>query len=88
MNQRIIEDTVEQAALDWYRELGWDVANGPDISPGGSTPERQSYSEVVLYDRLKVSLTRINRDTPSVGIDEAIRQIMHEPHQTLTRIVT
>ena len=47
--RRIIEDTVEYAALDWYRELGWEIAHGPDISPGGSTPERESFSDVVLY---------------------------------------
>ena len=85
MARRIIEDTVEQAALDWYRDLGWDIAHGPDISPGGSTPERESYSEVVLVHRLYDSLTRINRNVPVDGIDEAVRQIMHEPHPSLTR---
>ena len=85
MARRIIEDTVEQAALDWYRDLGWNIAHGPDISPGGSTPERESYSEVVLVHRLIDSLTRINRNVPVAGIDEAVRQIMHEPHPSLTR---
>lgn len=85
MTQRIIEDTVEQATLGWLGTLGWDIAHGPDISPGGSSPERESYSEVVLIRRLYDSLTRINSGIPTSGIEEALRQIIHEPHPTLTR---
>jgi hypothetical protein len=33
------EDTLaEQPALEWFRELDYEVAFGPEISPGGLFP--------------------------------------------------
>ncbi len=34
---RITEDTIEQTALEWLEHLGYEIAYGPDISPGGDT---------------------------------------------------
>ena len=31
---RLIESTIESAALEWLGDLGWRVAHGPDITPG------------------------------------------------------
>jgi len=42
------ESTVEQAALAWLSELGWQVKHGPDIAPGMPAAERRDYGEVVL----------------------------------------
>ena len=42
---RFTESTVEAAALDWFKELGYGTLFGPDIAPGGysgtaSSPRR------------------------------------------------
>ena len=29
----ITEADVEEAALDWLRDIGWQVVHGPDIAP-------------------------------------------------------
>ncbi len=29
------ESTLEEACLDWFRDLGYAVAHGPDLAPGG-----------------------------------------------------
>ncbi len=34
---RFSESVVEEAALGWLEALGYSVAHGPDISPGGDT---------------------------------------------------
>jgi len=34
------ESVVEDAALDWLRGLGWQVAHGPEIAPGELAAER------------------------------------------------
>ena len=31
------ESDIEDAALEWLRELGWQVGYGPDISPSSSS---------------------------------------------------
>lgn len=50
------ESVVEQAALAWFENLGYTVKAGPDIAPDGSTPERGTYTEVILHDRLRQAL--------------------------------
>jgi len=57
---KITETHVEEAALEWLKELGYEIAYGPDIGPEGTKPERASYGDVILQDRLTRSLRSIN----------------------------
>lgn len=59
------ENTVEQAALDWLREMGYDTRFGPNIAPGELAAERASYDEVLLLGRLRAALERPGSDSPS-----------------------
>jgi len=68
---------VEKVVLDWFKELGYEVAYGPDISPGGERPERDSYSDVLLLNRLKSALSRINPTVSREAIDKAIHELIH-----------
>ena len=43
------ESVVEQAALDWFRALGPDVAGGPDMPPGPHAL-RESYADTIFPD--------------------------------------
>ena len=36
------EDPLEQEALGWLAELGWQHRYGPDLAPDGATPERDN----------------------------------------------
>ena len=74
----ITEDQLEQAALDWFRALGYQVAFGPDIAPppDGVAPERDNYRQTILIERLKTRLQAINPAIPGAAIDDAIRQIL------------
>ena len=67
---------MEQAALEWFEELGYETAFAPDISPGGDYPERSDYSDVILEERLKDALKRINADLPQEALDDALHQIL------------
>lgn len=67
------ESDLEQAALEWFEELNYEKAYGPDISPEGEYPERQFYHDVILKDRLREALIRINKHVPREAIEEAIR---------------
>jgi len=50
----VAESVVEESALAWFEELGWSVLHGPDIAPGEPLAERESYSDVILRDRLGI----------------------------------
>jgi type I restriction enzyme, R subunit len=47
------ESHVDEAALAWLKELGYSLTGGPDIGPDIHKPERASYGDVILVDRLK-----------------------------------
>ena len=70
-----IESTVEQAALAWLGSLGWSVAHGPDIAPDTPGAARLDYGQVVLEQRLRDALTRLNPDLPAAALDDAFRQL-------------
>jgi type I restriction enzyme, R subunit len=56
----IVESHVEEAALAWLDELGYTVVNGLAIGPDGYKPERENYGEVLLVERLKAAIARMN----------------------------
>ncbi|MED4754995.1 type I restriction endonuclease subunit R [Brevibacillus choshinensis] len=73
------ESDLEQAALEWFEELNYNKAYGPEISPEGEYPERLFYQDVILKERLREALIRINKQLPREAIEEAIR-IIEVPH--------
>jgi type I restriction enzyme R subunit len=73
---KFTESTVEEAALEWLRGQGHVYVTGPDITPDGPYPERETYQQVVLFDRLQAASGRINPQSSQAGRDEAIRQLL------------
>lgn len=89
-SSRITESVVEDAALAWLEGLGYGIKHGPDISPAGDTltlplsqRERESYSEVVLAQRLRDALARLNPSLPSEAIEDAFRKLTRPEGPTL-----
>ena len=72
----IIESEVEQVALDILSELKYKVIYGPDIALDGPKPERQSYADVILLDRLRKAIDRFNLEIPTEAKEEAIKRIL------------
>ena len=54
------ESIVEDAALEWFGELGYSVGHGPLMAPGEASAERNSFGEVVLLGRLREAIRRLN----------------------------
>lgn len=69
------EAQVELGLIELLRESGYECAFGPDIACDGPRPERTSYADVVLDDRLRQALTRINPNIPPDSIDEVVRKL-------------
>ena len=76
MQKIITESEVEQVALDILSELKYKVIYGPDIAPDGLRPERQSYADVILIDRLREAIDRFNLKIPAEAKDEAVKRIL------------
>lgn len=58
------ESTVEDAALEWFGELGYSCLGAEALTPTLSHGERESYSEVVLVGRLREAIRRLNPAIP------------------------
>ncbi|MFH1505984.1 MAG: type I restriction endonuclease subunit R [archaeon] len=76
MKSSITEEQVENVALDIFKELGYKVIYGPDIAPDGDKPERKSYQDVVLIDRLRKAIDKINPNLPSDAKEDALKQVL------------
>lgn len=78
----ITESIIEQATLDWFKELGYSIIYGPDIAPGELLAERASYSDVILDGRLRSALVGINPSIPPEAIDDAYRKLTRAIHES------
>ena len=79
----ISESDVEDAALGWLTALGWTVARGPDVAPDAPDAVRGDYGEVVLGERLRTALARLNPDLPDEALHDARRKLTRPEGATL-----
>ena len=86
MKSIITEENIEEVTLQILKEdLGYDLIYGPDISPDGKTPQRKSYQEIVLVEKLKDAIQRINPNLPKEAREEAVKRVLRtsSPKQIL-----
>lgn len=69
------ESEIEAAALAWLDSLGYSVVFGPDIAPEQPQAERNNYGQVILEERLRQALARLNPKISVDALDEAFRKI-------------
>jgi type I restriction enzyme R subunit len=74
MSAILNESVVEDAALEYLRELGYVTKFGPNIAPDGPHPERHSFEQIYLYDRVREAGQRLNPDRHEL-VDEAIKRM-------------
>jgi len=75
------ENIVEQAALEYFAELGYRIVHGPDIAPDEPGAERTAYEEVILWKRLRDALDRINPGADASLINEAVKTVQRAGSQ-------
>ena len=82
----LCESIVEEAALDWFRALGYYVESGPDMSPGPDSlryPLRASHADVVLTSAVRGALRRLNPELPDDALNDALRKLTRLEGATL-----
>jgi type I restriction enzyme R subunit len=61
----VTESVVEQAALAWLESIGWSVHYGVEIAPEEPGAERDDYGQVVLAQRVRDAVARLNPALPA-----------------------
>ncbi|CAN5461192.1 hypothetical protein BH09GEM1_BH09GEM1_34120 [soil metagenome] len=79
------ESVVEDAALAWLEQLGYTITPGPHIAPGEPASERSSFGDVVLVERLRDALQRLNPAIPGDAREEALRKVLRLGTPSLTQ---
>jgi len=74
---RLTESKIENFAIELLENLGYEYIYGPTIDPESERPERQSYSDVILAERLRHAVYTLNPSIPEAAKDQAIREVMH-----------
>lgn len=72
---KITEDEIEHLAIEKLETQGFQYIYGPSIAPDGEHPERTNFEEVLLVNRLKAAIDRINPDIPVEARMEALKEI-------------
>ena len=73
---KLTESTIESFAIELLEKLGYHYIYAPDISHDSDKPERTSYADVLLLNKLKEAIRRINPNVPHENQEEAIKEIL------------
>jgi type I restriction enzyme R subunit len=72
---RITENIIEAFAIELLDKLGYEYIYAPDIAHDSENPQRDSYTQVLLLNRLQNAVKRINHSIPADAQAEAIKEI-------------
>ena len=72
---QINESNIEKFAIKLFGKLGYQYIYAPDIAPDGEDPERTSFEDVLLLERIRTAVGQINPKIPPDVREDAIKQI-------------
>lgn len=72
---KLAENTIELFTIELLESLGYQYFYAPDIAFDGKKPERKSYEEILLIERLQNSIQRINPKIPKESQVEALKEV-------------
>ncbi|WP_407161254.1 type I restriction endonuclease subunit R [Aeromonas caviae] len=71
------EDQLEQEVLGWLAEVGYRVVCGYDVAPDSDNPWRELFQQVLLRERLREAIARLNPSVPLVAREDALTQVVN-----------
>ena len=85
MRQAITEEDLEEYVLDILKNLNYKIIKGDEEKylPDGTSALRKDYKKIIIEDKLRESLIKINPNIPTTSIDDAIKQIHRSSSQKL-----
>ena len=81
----ITEDQLEQLAIQWFQDTGWNYVHGAVIAPEGVAAEREDFRAVVLKGRLAEAVRRLNPKLPESAVEEVVHVVTKPEHPSLVQ---
>jgi len=75
MSNKITENTIEELAIELLKNLGYQYIYAPDIACDSKQPERNSYEDILLTERIQNAIRKINPKIPIDSQAEALKEI-------------
>src|SRR3990172_2234774 len=72
---KITENDIEKYTIEELKRLGFQFLHGPYISPDGECPERRAFIDVILADRLRAAIQRLNPNIPADAREQSLRDV-------------
>lgn len=78
---KITEQAIETLAIELLENQGFEYLYGPNISHESDSPLRTGYDDVLLQEKLKLAIDRINPNVPENARTDALKQVLraHSP---------
>ena len=72
---KITESDIEKFVIELLEKQGYQYLYGPDIAPDSETPERWSFDDMLLTERLRAAAGRINPHLPADAWEDTLKQV-------------
>ena len=72
---KLTENAIEEYAIELLQGLGYGYGHGPVLAPDGASPERASFADVLLLERLRGAIALLNPTVPAEAREDALRQV-------------
>jgi len=72
----ITENIIEESAIEILQSQGWDYVNGKEISPEGLFCERESFGEIILANRLREAVAKLNPHILFDAQEAAVQKVL------------
>ena len=73
---KITESQIETFALEVLQTLGWEYVHCLAIAPGAEYAERESFEQIILTQRLRKAVARLNPDIPADAQEQAVQKVL------------
>ena len=79
---KLVEDDIEQWAIEQLQDLGYRFVHGPDIEPKAAEPLR-AYTDMLIASEVKAAIARLNPLLNEAQCDEVYRTLVSINHGSL-----
>jgi type I restriction enzyme R subunit len=73
---KLTENNIETFAIEALQSLGWKHLHGLSIAPGAEHAERESFKQIILTQRLRKAVARLNPDIRENAREQAVQKVL------------